>query len=195
MARSDTCGSRRMPSDTGTRTPLVPNARADLALLPERNEADDIRDCGLRIDLWQPPGWCRGSCPPPLVFDLDLQDPLTLAGPRRRWRSIHPRQEAGLHRSLDTRTAPDWAGAGSEHAPPEAAQEVEQQTAIVDGPVLQGLSEWARLVSNQRPLACEASALPLSYAPWAGNDRRGIGAKRRELSPRSGCSRPGRSRR
>ncbi len=29
-----------------------------------------------------------------------------------------------------------------------------------------GLSfRWARLVSNQRPLACEASALPLSYAP------------------------------
>ena len=24
---------------------------------------------------------------------------------------------------------------------------------------------WARLVSNQRPLACEASALPLSYEP------------------------------
>ncbi len=28
-------------------------------------------------------------------------------------------------------------------------------------------SPWARLVSNQRPLACEASALPLSYAPGA----------------------------
>src|ERR1039457_4772081 len=28
-----------------------------------------------------------------------------------------------------------------------------------------GLYDWARLVSNQRPLACEASALPLSYAP------------------------------
>jgi hypothetical protein len=27
-------------------------------------------------------------------------------------------------------------------------------------------NSWARLVSNQRPLACEASALPLSYAPW-----------------------------
>lgn len=27
-------------------------------------------------------------------------------------------------------------------------------------------SQWARLVSNQRPLACEASALPLSYAPF-----------------------------
>ena len=28
---------------------------------------------------------------------------------------------------------------------------------------------WARLDLNQRPLACEASALPLSYAPW-GSD-------------------------
>src|SRR5215208_4262159 len=27
--------------------------------------------------------------------------------------------------------------------------------------------QWARLGSNQRPLACEASALPLSYAPGA----------------------------
>ena len=30
-------------------------------------------------------------------------------------------------------------------------------------------AEWARLGSNQRPLACEASALPLSYAPEARN--------------------------
>ena len=29
-------------------------------------------------------------------------------------------------------------------------------------------SGWARLGSNQRPLACEASALPLSYAPLDG---------------------------
>jgi hypothetical protein len=28
--------------------------------------------------------------------------------------------------------------------------------------------EWARVVSNHRPLACEASALPLSYAPGKG---------------------------
>ncbi len=28
-----------------------------------------------------------------------------------------------------------------------------------------GQLQWARLVSNQRPLACEASALPLSYGP------------------------------
>ena len=30
-----------------------------------------------------------------------------------------------------------------------------------------GILRWARLGSNQRPLACEASALPLSYAPEA----------------------------
>ena len=29
---------------------------------------------------------------------------------------------------------------------------------------------WARLGSNQRPLACEASALPLSYAPGCSGD-------------------------
>jgi hypothetical protein len=28
-----------------------------------------------------------------------------------------------------------------------------------------GDEEWAHLGSNQGPLACEASALPLSYAP------------------------------
>ena len=33
-----------------------------------------------------------------------------------------------------------------------------------------GSGRWARLGSNQRPLACEASALPLSYAP---SDRQG----------------------
>ena len=43
-------------------------------------------------------------------------------------------------------------------------------------PPIAGLLRWARLVSNQRPLACEASALPLSYAPGAlmiGRGRRG----------------------
>jgi hypothetical protein len=34
----------------------------------------------------------------------------------------------------------------------------------------QALSAWARLGSNQRPLACEASALPLSYAPGRGRE-------------------------
>src|SRR5438067_10205112 len=36
------------------------------------------------------------------------------------------------------------------------------------------LGKWARLDLNQRPLACEASALPLSYAPgWFGPYHRG----------------------
>jgi hypothetical protein len=33
--------------------------------------------------------------------------------------------------------------------------------------------QWARRVSNLRPLACEASALPLSYAPQGNRDCRG----------------------
>src|SRR5262245_32739355 len=32
-------------------------------------------------------------------------------------------------------------------------------------------ARWARLGSNQRPLPCEGSALPLSYAPGAADDR------------------------
>src|SRR5919108_5204874 len=31
-------------------------------------------------------------------------------------------------------------------------------------------ARWARLGSNQRPPACEAGALPLSYAPGLGED-------------------------
>lgn len=32
-------------------------------------------------------------------------------------------------------------------------------------------SEWAQQVSNLRPLPCEGSALPLSYAPFASGRR------------------------
>jgi hypothetical protein len=32
-------------------------------------------------------------------------------------------------------------------------------------PICRDFGRWARRVSNLRPLACEASALPLSYAP------------------------------
>src|SRR5262249_12350196 len=40
-------------------------------------------------------------------------------------------------------------------------------------PRLQGLSQWARLGSNRRPPACEAGALPLSYAPGGTEDTAG----------------------
>src|SRR5271157_5349891 len=35
-----------------------------------------------------------------------------------------------------------------------------------------GLTWWAQLGSNQRPLACKASALPLSYAPLRSGRRK-----------------------
>ena len=41
-----------------------------------------------------------------------------------------------------------------------------------------GVGEWAHLGSNQGPLACEASALPLSYAPV---ERRRLSKAFREL--------------
>jgi len=34
-----------------------------------------------------------------------------------------------------------------------------------------GFCWWSRLVSNQRPSACEADALPLSYETWETIDR------------------------
>ena len=56
----------------------------------------------------------------------------------------------------------------------------------------QEVAGWARLVSNQRPLACEASALPLSYAPgfpgtgrWMllGTGRKREGGGKRKVLP------------
>ena len=44
--------------------------------------------------------------------------------------------------------------------------------------------QWARRVSNLRPLACEASALPLSYAPQGSRDCRGRAATR-PVAPRA----------
>jgi hypothetical protein len=41
---------------------------------------------------------------------------------------------------------------------------------------------WARLVSNQRPLACEASALPLSYAPGGRQSRRRPASRRLDVT-------------
>ena len=51
--------------------------------------------------------------------------------------------------------------------------------------------EWARRVSNLRPLACEASALPLSYAPSGADDstRRGLARGARAWDPAGSMSR------
>lgn len=44
---------------------------------------------------------------------------------------------------------------------------------------------WARVVSNHRPLACEASALPLSYAPLCSANQRYLAASRVSPDARS----------
>ena len=43
--------------------------------------------------------------------------------------------------------------------------QMEQALLTVESPVNTGKIWWARLDLNQRPLPCEDSALPLSYAP------------------------------
>src|SRR5919199_4416649 len=48
-------------------------------------------------------------------------------------------------------------------------QRLPVNSAMQDGGVPEGLSEWAHLGSNQGPPACEAGALPLSYAPRGGS--------------------------
>jgi hypothetical protein len=56
------------------------------------------------------------------------------------------------------------SGPHTHHQPPRGGP----QTPLITRekhPDFQGFTKWARLGLNQRPLACEASALPLSYAP------------------------------
>ena len=57
--------------------------------------------------------------------------------------------------------ATDTAGAAQTRSPRHAAG----KAAPPERKAKRARDEWARLGSNQRPLACEASALPLSYAP------------------------------
>src|ERR671918_3149313 len=49
-------------------------------------------------------------------------------------------------------------------------QRLPVNSAMQNGGVPEDLSEWAHLGSNQGPPACEAGALPLSYAPREGED-------------------------
>ena len=70
----------------------------------------------------------------------------------------------------------DWAllGTGGDFAVPEPGEQL-----TLDGRRIplrcRGSVRWARLGSNQRPLACEASALPLSYAPGRDSIIRRLG--------------------
>jgi hypothetical protein len=60
----------------------------------------------------------------------------------------------------------DWALLGTTRADEGPAAPATQAPGNEETPRIDGGSGgWARRVSNLRPLACEASALPLSYAP------------------------------
>jgi hypothetical protein len=54
-----------------------------------------------------------------------------------------------------------------------------------------GRTGWARLGSNQRPLACKASALPLSYAPRDSPESTGSPPSPRRAVPAPCATRPG----
>ena len=63
------------------------------------------------------------------------------------------------------------SGPQTQNQPPE--DDLQLPPHIQKAEAYQGFPEWARLGSNQRPLACEASALPLSYAPGLADSTRG----------------------
>jgi hypothetical protein len=77
----------------------------------------------------------------------------TYALPRVRPYPLSVRRASVVHKS------DQWTSPWTNSAPSPTPQDMQR------GPITRAIFEWARLGLNQRPLACEASALPLSYAP------------------------------
>ena len=103
-----------------------------------------------------------GRTAPEVMDQLGHSDPkLTLRIYARAMR----REEGESARLRVLAGDPEWAPTGTS-GPEEPPSGAIEPPGGQEKPRLSGvLSRWARLVSNQRPLACEASALPLSYAP------------------------------
>ena len=87
------------------------------------------------------------------------------------WNRGHPRaspaelHERWLHRPCaDARAVPDRTARRRPSLPCAALTRRARRVRALRNVSLVAV-QWARLGSNQRPLACEASALPLSYAP------------------------------
>jgi integrase len=101
-----------------------------------------------------------------LLAGSDFGDPGVPAEGREKM----SRQTLGSAKSAPV-GPPNWpvvhkSGPQTQNQPPEDDLKLPHHTR--KAPDFQGFPEWARLGSNQRPLACEASALPLSYAPETG---------------------------
>ena len=109
----------------------------------------------------------------PLIFAwwsmLLLPITLVIFGFLRRWQEHHVFRTLDIH--LPPTGAASWATCSSTRCsppqPPSAATASTSSERVATGNEA-SLVRWARLGSNQRPLACEASALPLSYAPGRG---------------------------
>ena len=107
----------------------------------------------------------RGEDPPYVMAQLDHSDPAFT--PRVYAHAM--RRDAGdkeaLKALVDGLIGHHWAPAGR-MTPGAAARGRPRGRRKPRGRGASG--GWARRVSNLRPLACEASALPLSYAPGRG---------------------------
>ena len=98
------------------------------------------------------------------------------AGQASSWLSKTPHRRPcpyRCRRAIDLSRVPAAADGRSTRGLPIRARgfrfqnrEARQRRLLLQGAYYQ-LFPWARLGLNQRPLACEASALPLSYAPGA----------------------------
>ena len=110
----------------------------------------------------------RGEDPPYVMAQLGHTDP---AFTLRVYAHAMRRDEGDKEPLKALVEGRHWAplGTSGPDDPSEPAREVDPEND--ESPADAGASRgWARRVSNLRPLACEASALPLSYAPSVADD-------------------------
>ena len=94
--------------------------------------------------------------------------------PVLRGTQTHPKPASGSASGLPLHApAPLYQGPGI----PSVCRAVQSRAAYCN--------QWARVVSNHRPLACEASALPLSYAPEGPANRYVLRAPAVTFNPRN----------
>ncbi len=109
--------------------------------------------------------YVRGEDPPYVMAQLGHADPgFTL----RVYAHAMRREEGDKEQLKALVEGRDWAPLGTS-TPVQASTDASAEASLNDETRnhrrCRGFGRWARRVSNLRPLACEASALPLSYAP------------------------------
>ena len=116
----------------------------------------------------------RGEDPPYVMAQLGHTDP---AFTLRVYAHAMRRDEGDKERLKALVEGRDWAPLGTSGAnDPQRADARGRPRERRKPRRCRASGRWARRVSNLRPLACEASALPLSYAPQGNEDCKGRGA-------------------